>query len=59
LRTSNDVSHEQVLVTPPPWSIVKKRLPPTGPANDTTPSSGARMVVATGAAMSMPRWPAP
>jgi hypothetical protein len=59
LWTSSDVSHDAVLVTPPPWSMVRKSLPPTGPAKDTTPSSGAVTVVPTGAAISIPRWPAP
>jgi hypothetical protein len=59
LRTITAESHEQVLLTPPPWSIVRKSLPPTFPAKLTTPSSGATMTIPTSAPMSMPRCPDP
>jgi hypothetical protein len=52
-------SHEQVLLTPPPWSIVKKSRPPTLPAKVTTPASGATITVERSVAMSIPRCPAP
>src|SRR5262245_18703678 len=42
-----------------PWSIVTNSSPPTRPANDTVPVSGARIGVPNATAMSIPRWPAP
>jgi len=59
LRTITPFKNEQVLVSPPPWSIVRNSLPPTFPANVTTPSSGAMITVERSAAISIPRWPAP
>jgi hypothetical protein len=59
LRTIAPFKNEHVLVSPPPWSIVTKSLPPTFPANVTTPSSAATMTVERSAAISIPRWPAP
>jgi hypothetical protein len=41
--------------SPSPWSIVRKSLPPTGPANVTVPAAGAWTGEPTVAAMSMPR----
>src|SRR5439155_20452231 len=57
--TSFADNHEYVEERPPPWSIVRKRYPPTGPANVTVPSSGATTVVPTAAAISIPRCPLP
>ena len=59
LWTSTLESHEHVLVTPPPWSMVRNKRPPTLPAKVTTPASGATTTVPIGVAMSIPRWPAP
>jgi hypothetical protein len=58
-RTITEVRYEHVLSTPPPWSIVRNSRPPTLPANDTTPPSGATITLPTGTDMSIPRCPAP
>ena len=59
LRTAATEIHEYVLESPPPWTIVTNSSPPTRPANDTLPASGARIGVPGATAMSIPRCPAP
>src|SRR4051812_45161127 len=54
-----DETHEYDVRMPPSWSIEMNSDPATVPANDTTPSAGARIGVPNGAAMSIPRCPAP
>ncbi|MGY3129273.1 hypothetical protein ACVWW9_002802 [Agrococcus sp. UYP33] len=57
--TTDGSTGSKLDTSPPACSIETTGRPATGPAKRTTPRSGATTTDPTGAAMSMPRCPAP